>query len=139
MIFTELRCYGIAENGNSVNSTNKPNTSLERAWRDESKVPNTKYCEKMSYVPLEIRRSSTSCIPVCHGCQLVFVIHSATSCNSSMLWGSFNLLASVSINNNTLINMLTISFHLCQTILHVEDNVLVDTKYVDNEIEYLNL
>jgi len=46
MIFTELRCYGIAENGNSVNSTNKPNTSLERAWRDESKVPNTKYCER---------------------------------------------------------------------------------------------
>jgi len=65
MIFTELRCYGIAENGISVNSTNKPNTSLERAWKDKSKVPNTKCCEKMSYVPLEIGRSSTSCIPVC--------------------------------------------------------------------------
>jgi len=41
MILTELRGYGIAENGISVISTNKPNTSLERAWRDDSN--DTKY------------------------------------------------------------------------------------------------
>jgi len=31
MILTELRGYGIAEKGISVNSTNKPNTSLKKA------------------------------------------------------------------------------------------------------------
>jgi len=58
MILTELCGYGIAENGISVNSTNKRNTSLERACRDDSN--DTKYCQKMNYVPLEIRRQTAA-------------------------------------------------------------------------------
>jgi len=58
MILTELRGYGIAENGISVISTNKPNTSLERAWSDDSN--DTKHSilpkNELAYVPLEIRR-----------------------------------------------------------------------------------
>jgi len=56
MILTELRGYEIAENGISVITTNKPNASLDRAWRDDSNDTNYSILTKMSYVPLEIRR-----------------------------------------------------------------------------------
>ena len=54
MILTELRGYGIAENRISVNSK----TNQIHHWKELEEtiqtIPNTQYCQKMSYVPLEI-------------------------------------------------------------------------------------
>jgi len=51
MILTELHGYEIAE---------IPQTNQIHHWKELEEtiptIPNTKYCQKMSYVPLEIRR-----------------------------------------------------------------------------------
>jgi len=59
MILTELRGYGIAENGISVNSQ----TNQIHHWKEREEtiptIPNTQYYQKMIDVPLEIRRRNT--------------------------------------------------------------------------------
>jgi len=63
MNLTELRGYGIAEHGISVNSINKPNTSLESAGRADSNDTKYSITPKISYVPLRIKRRNVKHTP----------------------------------------------------------------------------